>query len=503
MVTWFVMAAYGRSGVGRVARAVSLVVCFGVTGSTAGATMDDLATVLDRTSHRASSYDTTGGNLDHLSDVGPGERFVLLDVEGPGRITHMWFTAARFAEHGPILRDLVLRMYWEGADVPAVEVPLGDFFGLGHGMLYPYQSEPVAVGGSKAAMNCYWPMPFYKHARVELYNNGDRSVRKLYYHIDYELGGVPPKQGLFHAMFKQEFDLLTQPEEGKTTGADNYVVLDIEGEGHYVGCFLFVDYQPGGWWGEGDDMIFIDHDEMPTIIGTGTEDYFNNAWGYNHAFSYPYYGAPLVERPPQKGGRTTVYRWHVRDPIRFKEHIRVTIERLYSYHIVSQFGSVAFWYQLEPITEREPLPVGRANWPKRSPDWHPRVEIGATEFEAPLREQGVEARAVTVQTDEGYHYGGWLRIATGGKTVSFDVKLPGDGRWRVEVKPVDHLIDKAIRLRVNDEPLVTVKPHGGHESETPYVELGTVQSADRKVTIHVEGERIVGLDHLRLVRVLP
>jgi len=308
---------------------VIFMIILSVQTSLYGMGLDELATVVDRTSHRASSYDRTGGNIDIISSFAPRATEVLLDTEGPGKITHMWLTFTSFPGNQTALRDLVIRMYWEHSSVPSVEVPLGDFFALGHNKYYQVQSIPVAVGDNRRALNCYWPMPFYKHARIELYNNGRRSIRRIYYNIDYELGSIPARQGLFHAEYRRDKELRGQSKHGNTTGKDNYVILETEGRGHYVGCVLYVDAQPGGWWGEGDDMIFIDHYEKPVIIGTGSEDYFCNAWGYANAFSYPYYGAPLLEKRPDGGKYTTVYRWHVQDPVRFTKHIKVTIEHVY------------------------------------------------------------------------------------------------------------------------------------------------------------------------------
>ncbi|MGB9626342.1 MAG: glycoside hydrolase family 172 protein, partial [Phycisphaerae bacterium] len=211
----------------------------------------DIATIVDRTTHRASSYDRSGGNEDAIVSFAPDTAHVLMEADGPGRVTHIWMTVGVFPNHTTFLRDLVLRAYWERSRVPSVEVPLGDFFALGHCKRYLVQSIPVAVGANPGAMNCYWPMPFHKHARIEICNAGGRSIRKLYYHVDYELGSIPPDQGLFHAVYRRDKQVPAQAAAGNTTGAGNYVILDTAGEGQYVGCVLSVDAQPGGWWGEG------------------------------------------------------------------------------------------------------------------------------------------------------------------------------------------------------------------------------------------------------------
>ncbi len=476
-----------------------------LTTVAAAGPLDDLAAVVDRSSHRASSHDPTGGNQDSLVSWAPGETHVLLDVDGPGRITHLWFTAARFPNHATLLRDIVLRIFWENSPVPSVEVPLGDFFGLGHGRLYAWQSLPVTVGANPCALNAWWPMPFYRHARVELHNRGERSIRRLYYNIDYELGPIPPGQGLFHAEYRRAPALAGQAREGNTGGADNYVILETEGKGHYVGCVLSVDAAPGGWWGEGDDMIFIDHAAEPTIIGTGSEDYFCNAWGYAEAFSYPFYGCPLLEKRPDGGSRTTVYRWHLGDPVRFSRHIRVTIERLFDPGVLNDYTSVAFWYQLEAVRRREPLPPVPGDYPL--PDDARTVrEIDATELEPALRAAGIEARSMTAELSAGYRNGGWLRIQTGGKAVELAVPAPVDGTWVVEMKPVNHLIDGEIVAGLPDAtPVHIPRRHDAegravHEGEVPFIELGRAETRDGRLRLMVGGNPVIGLDAFRIRR---
>jgi hypothetical protein len=467
--------------------------------------LDELATVLDRTSHRASSYDRTGGNVDIISSFAPRASEVLLDVKGPGKITHVWLTFTTFPGNKTALRDIVIRMYWENSQIPSVEVPLGDFFALGHNKYYTVQSIPVAVGDNRRALNCYWPMPFYKRARIELFNNGRRSIRRIYYNIDYELGTIAPKQGLFHAEFRRDKELRTQARHGNTTGKDNYVILETEGRGHYVGCALFIDAEPGGWWGEGDDMIFIDHSELPTIIGTGSEDYFCNAWGYRNAFSYPFYGAPLLEKREDKGSFTTVYRWHVLDPVRFNKHIRVTIEHLFHPKVVNDYSSVAFWYQLEPIEKRQRLGYAEDNHPRnyeKAPKRPATFELDGTKIEPELNAQGIAARAITAELHDGYKHGGWLKVQTGdsGK-VEMKIAVPVDGNYRVRLKPVNHLIDGAIEVGLKGGELKRIEKREVSEHKIGYVDLGTVKAVDKTLTVVVGGNPSIGVDHLKIEKV--
>lgn len=462
-----------------------------------------IATIVDRTTHRASSYDRTGGNEDAVGSFAPDSTRVLLDTDGPGCVTHLWMTLAIFPNHTTVLRDLVIRAYWEHAGVPSVEVPLGDFFALGHAKRYPVQSVPIAVGGNPKALNCYWPMPFYRHARIEIYNAGSRSVRKLYYHVDYELGTIPPDQGLFHAAYHRERELRSQGQKPNTTGADNYVILNTTGEGQYVGCVLSVDAQPGGWWGEGDDMIFVDDAEEPTIIGTGSEDYFSNAWGYDAPFSYPYYGAPLVEKRPDGGSFTTVYRWHIADPIRFHKRIRVTIEHLFSKTAVNDYASVAYWYQREPVTRRESLPRGEANHPRiYGATTRPAVfDMSGTELEAELRSRGIAATSITTNVHDGYKSGGWLRIEVPRAPIEIRIPVPEDGTYRVALKPVNYLAERPIRLSLKGGQERTFEKLSKAQRNVPSVDIGTGRSENRTLTVVIDGGPVIGIDSVHIEKV--
>ena len=467
-----------------------------------GADLDGLATVKPGSaSQRASSYDRSGGNTDNIESFAPQSTHVLLDCAGPGRINHLWLTVSPFPNHTTCLRDLVVRMTWENAPVPAVEVPLGDFFALGHAKRYSFQSAPIAVGINDRALNCYWPMPFHKHARVELFNNGRRSIRRIYYHVDYELGPQPENQGLFHSLFRMERGLKTQSHANNTTGKDNYVILETEGLGQYVGCALFIEAQPGGWWGEGDDMIFIDHSENPVIIGTGSEDYFSNAWGYDAAFSYPYYGCPLLEKQPDGRTYTTVYRWHISDPIRFRQHIRVTLEHIYSDRVANDYSSVAYWYQLQPLQRRERLPYAELNHPKLHAPPKPApasFDLDATELEPALQSRGIAARSITAGYGEGYLNGGWLRVDNVASPLEIPIIVPEDGAYRVRVKPVSHVLQNPIRAGFKGGLMQTFEKRDGHESRIPYLDLGTASSQSNLLTLVIEGGPTIGLDHLRI-----
>jgi len=474
--------------------------------------LQDLALIKENRSHRSSSWDRTGGNIDCMTDLAPGSSQVLLDTEGPGKITHIWATVMEYAGHPTVFRDMVLRMYWDGASVPSVEVPLGDFFGLGHGLPPPFYAKlnyqvvatPITVGVNERSMNCYFPMPFHRSARIELYNNGRRTLKQLYFHVDYELGEQPADCGLFHALFRQERDVRSQ-EWINLGGEDNYVLMETEGRGHYVGCFYYVDNDPSGWWGEGDDMIFIDRAALPTINGTGTEDYFGNAWCYHQPFSYPNYGCPLLEKRSDGGSYTTMYRFHLADPVRFAEHIRVTMEHVWGSHCTNSLISVAFWYQQRPLPRREPLPAGDANHARAHPGEIAGEERSDTEVDVPglevsLRENGWSVRTA-ITLGQQWIDGGALVVATGGAAVEVAVPVAADGLYRVEVKPVYGLLGGPLEFGLRGGPAVEVPQETlVRENDGPFVTLGNGHAEAGQIRLIAQGDPSVPLHRIRLTK---
>ena len=312
----------------------------------------------DYVQKRSSSYDRSGANAD-ARQIAPGETLTVLDESGPGIITHIWFT---IASHDPWhLKSLVLRAYWDAEASPSVETPVGDFFGLGLGDYYRYQSIPLSVGSDKA-LNCFFPMPFQKHARITITNDGAVMVDAFYYNIDYRAysNPLPADQLHFHAQYRQ-----ANPNRGWTSewksngdprvndkpnlnGEGNYVWMEASGRGHFVGVTMSILQNQDDWWGEGDDMFFIDGEPKPSINGTGSEDYFLGAWGFTAgAFDYGLYGAP-VKGLEKAGSRTSVYRFHLDSPITFTKSLKATIEHGHANHRSDNFFSVAYWYQSEP-----------------------------------------------------------------------------------------------------------------------------------------------------------
>lgn len=312
---------------------------------------------------RVSSWDTTGANEDFWK-LAVGETKTLAELKGAGYINHIWMT---YTSNSPAaLRRRVLRMFWDGEDNPSVEVPFGDFFGVGHGLHSPYESAVLSETASPAC-NCWWPMPFARGARIEVVNEDVEGI--LYFYIDYEeYDQHLPEALYFHAQYRQEYPCdgwapgesnMGLPEINNVTNLDgtgNYVILQAEGHGHYVGCNLSIHNEVGGWWGEGDDMIFIDDDTWPpSLHGTGSEDYFCHAYGMQDQCG-PYSGTSLFNKDHKDWeGKWTVYRWHIPDPITFQQCIKVTIEHGHANCRCDDYSSVAYWYQTEPHKPFPPL----------------------------------------------------------------------------------------------------------------------------------------------------
>ncbi len=314
---------------------------------------------------RISSYDRTGGNAD-ARQIPAGETLTIVDEQGPGVITHFWAT---FAAHEQFhLKKLVLRMYWDGETSPSVEAPIGDFFGLGLGEYFLYQSEPLSVGSDKA-LNCFFRMPFRSHARITVTNEGKERVDAFYFNIDMrQCQALPADVLYFHAQYRQ-----AAPNKGWTSdwqhnwdanvdtkknlnGEGNYVWMEATGKGQYIGVTMSVLQNQDGWWGEGDDMFFVDGVATPSINGTGSEDYFLGAWDFGRSsFSYQLYGAP-VKGEESAGSRSSVYRFHLDSPIPFTKSLRATIEHGHANHRSDNFYSVAYWYQSEPHAPFPSLP---------------------------------------------------------------------------------------------------------------------------------------------------
>ena len=399
----------------------------------------DLTTVKKARNGRLASWDQRGKNQDYW-EIPAGETISLGEVEGPGCITHIWMTsscrkvvapsildpvlnasAAPVMEIHPALgviwddydpfyyRKVLIKITWDDQDTPSVLAPLGDFFCIGNSYPGNFSSLPFNVSlkpeeagryGAPCSVSCYFPMPFNKKAKIEIVNENELPFI-LYFNIDYEMYKEPLDENTayFHASWHRENpcqgwgpDLQTNcPEVNNVTnfkGENNYTVLDVEGTGHYVGCNLTVKHYQGSWWGEGNDMFFIDGEEYPSLNGTGTEDYFGGSWSFakqvdgktveqNYCtpyLGYPYYSShdELIHNfyhnddvMPMRG----FYRWHIQDPICFDEDLKVTIQQIgvgYRglFERQDDVASVAYWYQAEPHNSFPELPGKEERWPR-------------------------------------------------------------------------------------------------------------------------------------------
>jgi hypothetical protein len=311
-----------------------------------------------------------GTGKDHARDLGqgwkispsfrvePGVTHVVADIEGPGALQHIWLTPTGH------WRFSILRIYWDGQQQPSVECPLGDFFASGWNQYAQINSLPVCVNPG-SAFNCYWEMPFRKHCRITLTNVAPETMT-VYYQVDYTLTPVPADAAYFHAQFRR-----VNPLPSK----DVYTIVDgIKGPGHYVGTYMAWGTNNRGWWGEGEIKFFMDDDrQFPTICGTGTEDYFCGSYDFDlgkerggyHEFTGPYAGLSQVIRPDglyESQTRFSMYRWHVMDPVRFQDRLKVTIQALgwrsdrRYLPLQDDLASVAYWYQALPTAPFPALP---------------------------------------------------------------------------------------------------------------------------------------------------
>ena len=431
----------------------------------------------------SSDPDWRNGNRD-ARPIEPGETLVLADLKGPGEITHIWCTVA--ASEPQYSRLLVLRMYWDGEEHPSVECPLGDFFGLGHGWDVPYDSLPVRVTANGRARNCYWVMPFRESARITVTNEGRLPVRLFFYYIDWrQLTSVPKNTPYFHAMYRQEFP---------TVMGRNYLIADIEGRGHYVGTVLGCRQLARRWWGEGDDFFFIDGEQEPSLRGTGTEDYFCDAWGFRQ-HSGPFYGVPLMEGDTV-GARSSAFRWHINDPITFRKSLRFEIEHKGATskpdgslqsgfeEREDDFSSVAFWYQLEPHKPFPPMPKGYARV------FHTVANNG---MEAETLLERVRVSAGRVERQELPLFSGGAQLFwtpdTEGQTLSLPVEVTQYGRHVLFLVTTYSFDFGIFDLELDGKPLATFDLY----ARSPYlheqvVELGYLEPGTYTLTLRNKGK---------------
>ena len=390
----------------------------------------DLARLKPYTAMRSSSNNADLGSNDDSKRLPAGETLILADVDGPGAITHIWMTLAANEYAWP--RLLRLRIYWDNSSFPSVDAPLGDFFAVGHGLERKVDSLPVRCSSDGRSRNCYWPMPFRKHAKVTVTNEGKRGVGLFYFQVDSrKQDKIPADVAYFHAHYRQAIP---------APPGRNYVIADIKGTGHYVGTVLSVVQNRTGWFGEGDDMWFVDGETKASLQGTGTEDFFNDAWGFREATG-PYYGITVADGQGV-GARSSAYRWQIPDPVPFKKSLRLEIEhkgwtfndetdgsvRSGFEERSDHFSSVAFWYQME----LKPLPG--------VPSGYARMPYGnATQIEAEdlLDKVKTEKGEASIQKDVLWTKDIIFFRAEGvGSSLSIPFDAPRDGTFEVTTQLV-------------------------------------------------------------------
>jgi len=398
--------------------------------------------------------------------IGPGETVVLADLEGPGEIQHIWFTIGAFDRRYP--RTMVFRIYWDGALTPSVESPLGDFFAAGNGMRANVSTLPIEVTSYGRALNCYWRMPFHKRARLTMTNDGPRPITSCYFYIDWaRLDELPPDTLYFHARYNQEW-----PAKPFTY----YTLLDVQGDGQYVGSVINLHSAVGSWFGESDDHFYIDGEEEPSLVGTGFEDYFSDAWNLR-LFSNLNAGITIREWNGEDA-RITGYKWHINDPVMFRKSLKVDVERR-SYVAVTDpktgetvkgdfkyrpdfVSSVAYWYQRTVAERARPFPTLRE---RLMPEiWvEPREMAELAADKSPLRTSpGLKPESVANRTGWRkmmfYVYnekpGAWVEMPcevkeAGRYSISvFPILFRENGIWKVSLKGpgFDKVLDPAMDL---------------------------------------------------------
>ena len=374
--------------------------------------------------YRSSSNNLYKDSNDDCKHPIAGETIVLADLQGPGIVTHIWVTVADNEYGWPRLARL--RVYYDGHKTPSVDAALGDFFGVGHGYERDLNSLMIRNASYGRARNSYWPMPFRKSIKITLTNEGMRRMTSLYYHVDWQKHeSLPEDIGYLHAYYRQA----NPPPAGK-----NYTILDIRGTGHYAGTVLNIIQTQVGWFGEGDDMFYVDGERAPHIEGTGSEDYFNDAWGLRVSDG-PWTGIPVAEGEGV-GARLTGYRWHVPDPVPFTKSLRVEIEHAgWTYNAGGKarsgfeerpdyFSSVALWYQKGVNEDLPEPPYGYARLPLGDAE---QIEV-----ENSIKDVTVEKGEVSVQKEVFWSKDLlFFKARDKGAKMNIPIDVPRDGRYEV------------------------------------------------------------------------
>jgi len=396
---------------------------------------DQLTLPADGQSKRTSSTDPNFDGNGDSKELQPGETLVMADLDGPGIINHLWNTSASLNPYSS--SALVLRIYWDGADKPSVEVPLGDFFGVGHGAQKDFQSLPVSVSSYGRSRSCYWKMPFRKHARITLTNEmtGFGPVY-FYYYADWEkVNSLPEDILYFHARYHQQ----------SPAKPGDHLILNTTGRGNFIGTVYSVLQLKTGWFGEGDDRFYVDGEKVPSIQGTGTEDYFGDAWGFRE-FAGAYHGVTFYEGP-LAGDRVSAYRWHMEDPIRFEKSLKFTIEHKGS--VVDTEGkqlsrsderadwisSVAFWYQTPIVFTDSVIPLANKRIPPCQIMLAADLKMKASPNKTAREKVGIQ---FLPETPDG--------------SIEFEFEVKKSGRYKISAVLVDDLYGSRYQPLIDNHP---------------------------------------------------
>ena len=413
--------------------------------------LQNLTTPSNGRSMRISSTDEDFDGNGDSKEIMPGETLIIADLEGPGIIKHIWNTSASINPFSA--RALVIRIYWDNSDKPSVEVPLGDFFGVGLGAKKEFQSLPISVSSLGRSRTCFWEMPFKKHAKITVSNELPQfGPAYFYYYVDWEkVDKLPDSTLYFHARYNQQ----THAKTG------DHVILDTKGKGNYVGTVYSVVQKENGWFGEGDDRFYIDGESTPSLQGTGTEDYFNDSWGFRK-FAGNFHGVTFYEGP-LAGDRVSAYRWHIPDPIHFSKSLKFTIE-----HRGSEFddegnqhsssgeradwiSSVAFWYQTPITFSEENLPPAE----ERTPPYKILIASGLKMKAIPDKVK-TEVQGVT------------FKPATPDGRIDFEFEVEKPGKYKVSAVLVDGLFGGVYQPLIDDiaaGPVLDMVSKGGDWTE--------------------------------------
>lgn len=463
-----------------------------------------IARARDHVFRRSSTTDPTGGNADSRP-IPAGQSLTLAELNGPGVITHLWFTIGHDEEYS--LRRLVLEISWDDSAFPSVLAPVGDFFGLGHGGdKHFFFSNCFFDVSPQLGLNCYLPMPFRTHARVVIKNQGEKPVDAFYAYVDWCQLAHPLEGGLYlNASYRQAFPAPL---------GEDYVFAEGSGfGGHLLGVNVSVEATRDGWWGEGDDHIVVDGE--PVTFGTGTEDYFCGAWDFGADHAAPYSGSPRIE-PEKKGGRHCLYRFHATDTIPFKRSFRYAIEHGHANDRADNWASVAFWYS-DRLAPLPPLPPVKERLPGRMPVpfVEPAPPGGAiVEGEALLGSAVASAGKVEMQEMDGFRgkerWSGeqhlWWTPAAANATLELAFDVATAGRYEVAALLTAASDYGTVELAIDGGKPVAADGFGDRVRRMAPLTLGTFDLAagGHKLSVRVTGKSekskgyLFGLDCLVL-----